>query len=302
MATFSPGEAEAVFRPPLFGSTMLRLLGPRGKEKLVAVLTAYFDESGIHGSARYCVIAGFLGTCRRWNEFDRAFLKAGDDAIDPGFHAKEFFGRDLNGQRVQSYKGWSDDRALNLLGHLVDAIRDVDIHPIGCAIDVNLLNQYSLEERRFLTGGERSAYGKHKLQISGAPERPYFFPFQAVIMRSLLQCKRASYTVNFVFDQQKQFAGFANVLYNRTIETAPPRERKQLGSLVFSPRQQALPLAAADLIAYCSYQVADSPDLSPDIFSIVEMLDRKGYGLDYYTKSQIDGFLADAGHHVQKDP
>src|SRR5262245_13328833 len=163
---------------------MRLLLWPSGKEKLVAVLKVYCDESGINDGDDFCVIAGFVATCARWTEFERRYRQlAGADAANPGFHAKKFFARDPRGQRVSPYNDWSDERADRLFTALLECVQKVDVHPIGSLIDIKAFEQYSLDQRIFLTGGYRNPHGKHKLVVSGSPERPYYVPFQSVIMQ-----------------------------------------------------------------------------------------------------------------------
>jgi hypothetical protein len=46
-------------------SSAVWAIHPRGKDKWVAVLEAYFDESGIHDGSKYCIVAGYVGSARQ---------------------------------------------------------------------------------------------------------------------------------------------------------------------------------------------------------------------------------------------
>lgn len=223
------------------------------------MLTAYLDESGIHGDAKVCVIAGFLGSSARWDEVEKQLRqRVGQDAVEPGLHCRRFFARDAKGDRVSEYRGWSDDRANNLFYGTLDVIRSVDIHPVGSIIDVGAFYEYSLGIRRLLTGGTRTNGGKHKLILSGSPDQPYYLPFQSVVIQCLRMVKRPDWKVHFVFDQQNKLSGFALLLYN-SMRGVIGTLSKRMGNLVFENRSDALPLQMADLIAYCTYQ--DAPFL-----------------------------------------
>src|SRR5574340_749190 len=83
---------------------------PLGKEKAFVVMgecnsRAVFDESGTHSKSGWCVVAGFLGTVKQWTRFAGIW---GPYANRPGFHAKSFFVRDPQGERVKPYDGWSN--------------------------------------------------------------------------------------------------------------------------------------------------------------------------------------------------
>src|SRR5262249_2194347 len=155
--------------------------------------------------------------------------------------------------------------------------------------------------RIFLTGGYRNPHGKHKLVVSGSPERPYYVPFQSVIMQSVLRIKRKDWRVNFVFDQQNVFSGFATALYEHTKITAPTELiRNQLGGLMYESHHDELPLQAADLLAHCSYRVRPpSPGtLPPDVVTALQVIEEKGYFVHAFTKEEMDKYLDNAGHHI----
>ena len=63
-----------------------------GKHLIVAIdLYAYADESGIQGSAPYCLMAGYIASPRRWKPFNAAWKATLEEYGVPEFHAKDFF-------------------------------------------------------------------------------------------------------------------------------------------------------------------------------------------------------------------
>ena len=62
--------------------------------KVILVLRAYFDESGMHGSAPIVGVAGFIGTAEAWEAIERDWLAELDwlrdqNVIIPNFHATD---------------------------------------------------------------------------------------------------------------------------------------------------------------------------------------------------------------------
>jgi len=233
-------------------AALARLPHEHGRTVL-AVLSAYFDESGIHGNAPLCVIAGFMGSLRQWQRVEAAYLRAaGPDASDPGLHASEYFVRDPRGRRGGTYKGWSDDRAGRLLDGLVQAVATADVWPIIAALDVEAFRAYTTAERQQLTG---RYHEPGTPPLSGAPSKPYYLVLQSVVVQAAKRVKRSDLSVRFIFDAQDQFAPYARELYAYIQRVGlweiPPRV---LGDISFESRANALPLQAADLLAYLWYQ------------------------------------------------
>src|SRR2546423_12461361 len=108
------------------------MLSPRGHDKVVAVIEAYCDESGIHDGARACVVAGWVASARTWQRFEERWVKACGGVE---WHGKEFFARDRDGNRVAPYKGWSDGDALTYVTALVEAIIVSDLIAVGGLTD-----------------------------------------------------------------------------------------------------------------------------------------------------------------------
>jgi len=262
------------------------------------VLQAFFDESGIHGSSEVCAVAGFVASRVRWDEFERRLRAAcGHDVLQPGFHAKSFFDRDPQGKRVSPFTAWDDERAKALLVGLVKCIRDVDIHPVGALVDVQAFRRYTIEQRRFLTGGHRSPYGKRRLIVTGSPNRPYYLPFESTIIQAIKLVKRANLKVHFVFDQQHVLAPFAVKLYRHIKDGIQPDWQRRMGSLDFVCREDALPLQAADLLAYCWYQLhlhvpQRRRELDTGVQFALDAFARKNFHVAYYPEKEMDEILA----------
>ena len=85
---------------------------------LTLLYTAYFDEADTHGPAPTIIMAGFLGTSRQWQLFDRRLraLKRRDGFTV--FHVAEFK------RRSGEFAGWRDTKCAKLISDLTVLVRD----------------------------------------------------------------------------------------------------------------------------------------------------------------------------------
>ena|SRR5688572_24751802 len=243
------------------------MLHPRGKDKVVAVLESYCDESGIHEGAPVCVVAGWIATARNWQLFEDRWLRA-SGGVD--FHGKEFFVRDPSGERVGPYKGWSDDKAQTYLRGLVHAITTSDIKPVGSVINVAAFKSFSLDDRKWLTGASWSPK-RQKWLTSGAPTRPYYLGFVECLEGSALSVKKPGWTVNFCFDQQHELAPWALLFFQNAKKGDSP-QAKRLGDAIFKSKAGVGALQAADMLAHSFYRTATS-GINRDLQIVTDALD-----------------------------
>jgi len=213
----------------------------------VGTLRAFLDETGIHAGARWCAIAGFLGSPRQWIDFDQAWrraLTAAPGASD--FHAHEFFG----GRSPYRALLGSERRAF--IDGLIGAVVDHRVFPFGAIVDAEAFMALSLGERRMLTGASRT---ETRWKSSGAPSQPYYLAFEHCISIAPLRLARPGKVVDFFFDRQRSLAPWA---IERFMEI---KERRadlgpMLGTCAFAARGGVAPLQAADLLAYCWHHCA----------------------------------------------
>ena len=227
---------------------LVRLVRPRdGHEKVLAMIDAYLDESGIHNGAKVCVIAGYFGGPGKMKRFEKAWKKA---LADYSFPMKEFHAKDL--LKVPKHAPM-----LRSLAKL--AGEQPRVYPVAYGLVVDDFNSFSRDERRFLTGatlGERSG----KLLTSGCPGKPYFCPFQSVI-KIVTGYAPVGGKAHFSFGLNTQFAGYALQLFKQ-MHTDPHVEkpyntwksRDRLGEPLFPLAQETAPLQAADLLVHLIYK------------------------------------------------
>jgi hypothetical protein len=269
---------------------------PMGAEKTVVAmkaqrLDARMDESGIHEGAKACVVAGFLATVRQWKRFEELWRPHSN----PPFHAKHFFRRAPNGQRVGPYAGWSDARANGYFERLLHAIDVPKLMPLGSVLDVGAFRALSIEERHRLTGGE---WGLHKVKLSGAPTKPYYLPFQDVIAWSLNESeRRGDFHVYFTFDEQHQLEKHAINVYHRikrASQLIAPDSARRMAGIAYESDEINIGLQAADLLCYVWGQFATIGEpMHADCHRAFQVLKQKRSGdtLHYFSREVMDKLL-----------
>jgi hypothetical protein len=208
------------------------------------MLEGYFDESGIHEGAPFCVVAGYYGDRAQWEKFEGAWKTALAQENVAEFHAKVFFGPAPPKSR---YYGWDYSRRESFLSGLLDVIVESEINPIGASLVIEDWNRLSLDERRFMTGA-RYSMKLNKFLSSGAPGKPYFVPFQDCIGRVATRCSSGE-KAHFFFALNHQFRGYAADVY-ALIKSHPLEFEAHLGTIAFPTPLDAVHLQAADLLCY----------------------------------------------------
>lgn len=218
------------------------LVHPRSAHpKVLIMLDAYFDESGIHAGASVVIVAGYYASPESWKQFESAWQSVLDSERIDEFHAKFFFGGS------KGYRAWRRDRREEFLNGLLDAVSGSGIRPVGAALVVSDWKRLEPDHRRFMTGGKYSPR-KSKFLTSGAPNKPYFVPFQDCIARIATLCEEEE-KAHYFFSLNKQFCGYALDVFE-LIKTHPMPFEKHLGGISFYTPKEAVHLQAADLLCY----------------------------------------------------
>lgn len=212
------------------------------------MLRAYMDDSGTHQGSHNCVVAGYWGGINRWKRFERDWKAVlGGEGIEE-FHAKEFWPR-INGERIGPYRGWNDKRHSNFIRDLLQVIVESGVVPFGCGVLGAHWNAQPLTLRELITLADRPQRAMSML-----------VPFQRNIYRAASYCK-PGVQMEFVVDQCKMANVESGLLRCYAGIKDQARELKDylveaLGGLSFSDSKTAVPLQAADLLAYEMHRFA----------------------------------------------
>jgi len=189
------------------------------------MLIGFFDESGHSSSTEFFALAAFVADDSDWAKFDQQWRTALVRHGAPYLHMREF------AQRVEAFKGWTEDQRRGLLGDCVAAINSIRAIAVGAAT--------SVEDFRGLDAEGRSTF-----------QDPFFYCFQEVV-RGVALCalfEPEAHKVEMVFSQQDQFSPMARKLWNAMADYIDVKAR--MGSLEFQDMRAIPGLQAADLLAY----------------------------------------------------
>jgi len=226
-------------------------LHPRdGHPKVLAMIDAYLDESGIHDGAKMCVIAGYFGSPGQMRKLEKAWKKT---LADFRFPMKDFHAKNL--LKTKKY--------IPMLKELARAVgQQKKVYPVTWAIVVEDFNSFTLEQRRFMTGATLSPMSR-KLVTSGCPTKPYFVPFISII-KVVTDAAPIGGKANFSFGIDRQFARYAIALFKQIVENADKdrpistwKSRDRLGNALFPLATETAQLQAADLLVHVSYRMLD---------------------------------------------
>jgi hypothetical protein len=213
---------------------------------LVLEAHSYLDESGVHQAAQVCVIAGYFGTEREWFKVEKLWRRRLRKFNVP---LEEFHTKDLV-NRAGFFHGWPPARSVKLQFALAEAVAQYQIYPVAQGILVKDFYNFSLNERRFLTGATLLRDGR--LKGTGNPSKPYFAPFQPLVKR-VLEYAPATGRAHFYFGLDRPFSEFAGPLY-KTLKSNPDHPfRERFGDISFPMAKETPALQAADLLSYLTY-------------------------------------------------
>jgi hypothetical protein len=209
--------------------------------KMLAVLRAYMDESGIHAGSSVCAIAGVVGSESEWEILERRWRRVIAEEGISVFHMAQFE------SRLGEFGGWSNTRRQLFMKKLIEAIKARDVHCVGSALVRAHYDALSEDDKNWMTHGN--------------PHYPYFLCFQHCIVEACHVADRlpAEEKVAFVFDRQQDFAAEATRLYNDLKDQEGWPNRERLADIVaFASKRETTPLQVADLIAYECYKHLDN--------------------------------------------
>jgi hypothetical protein len=217
-------------------------------------------------------VAGYYGSHKNWKTFEAQWnkvLSAYPEVACVGFHAKHFFSRDKDGNRVKEYKGWPEEKAYKFMERLTQAIMRNRIFPVGYGVIVNDFGALTLTLRRWLTGAE---FGKNGKYIKGGcPSKSYYLPFEFCVLKSCQKSNANPFDkIHFFAGLDRTFYGYANALFKLSLidERLPKEIRNLLGTIAYPLAKDTPGLQAADLLCNRLYRRAlyalDNPSTNPN--------------------------------------
>jgi hypothetical protein len=230
-------------------SLLGQIVHPQPSEKSTfTMFKTYLDESGIEGSAKICVVAGYSNTSGKWKLFEKLWSKRIGKAHIPEFKAHDFWARDDAKHRVGHYRNWTDAESNAFINDLINIINVHTPKMVGSAIVVPDFFSFSFDERRHLTGGMFDRV-THKWLTTGAPMTPFHVPMQNTVIQSAKLAKAEHETAYFVCDEQDQYYP---LVHERFLQIKQRHPQLPFGTMVPESSIKICALQAADLVCYAA--------------------------------------------------
>ena len=202
-------------------------------------LVAYMDDSGTHAGAPNALVAGYWGGVKEWSALEWSWKKVLTDFGIDEFHAKRFWFRNRDGSRVSPYTGWDDSKHHDFIDKLLGIVESSKVVPFAYGVSTAAWDGRSDFWKSIFAG---PGFGK------GKQHDPLFLSFQVAISKTVLYCKPGK-KMHFIYDLDGKNCGrFAE--WYRGFKRDTNGDEERLGDLTFADSRQAVPLQAADLLAY----------------------------------------------------
>jgi hypothetical protein len=216
--------------------------------------TAYFDEADTHGPSPTIIMAGFLGTAREWQLFDRRLRALQRRDGFTTFHVKQFK------RKSGEFAGWSYTKCMKLVNDLTKLVRD----ELTEGLTVHL------EHERYLT-----EYRAPPVPKGMRLDSQYGICFRAC-MRQVLEIVMADgkpHRLDVVIEHGHRNARDTIEIFNDVKRRLKERRGLDLlGEIVTAKKHERAPLMVADFLAstYSMMRASrargqiDDAELAPD--------------------------------------
>jgi hypothetical protein len=205
-----------------------------GRDSLMAMFTAYFDESGTHADSRVVCMAGYVSTVVAWEQLGTEWKRMCDEEGIKVLHRV-----DLENFKKE-FKGWDETRRRNILR------------------EANRLT------RRYTQKGVFGAVVRKDFDqvMPGCVRRAFGGSYGWLVQEGMVGIghwgmdRHRSDPINYVFEAgangRHQVERMFNALYDAEDRTW--RDKLLLGSWSFAEKQYVIQLQPADVLAYETYK------------------------------------------------
>jgi len=225
----------------------------RGRN-LMLILNGYFDGSGTHADSKVRTLCGFLGELSAWQDLiDRWMVVLGNPEWPN--RPRELHMFDC-AHGLGDFDGWSYAQRLALVGDCVNVVTDSRIFAVGSGAYTDIFSQIGIDNMILL---ESERLGQ-----------PLDLVFQYCVQQIAHWTKTEwkDEKVGLIFDEDNKPEADTYLDHHRYYK-ASAKYGAVLAGIGFDSSEQVLPLQAADLLAYGTYQWAlkqrfplDEPDFS----------------------------------------
>jgi hypothetical protein len=242
---------------------LARVIHPStSRHRGMALLSAYFDESGTHGNSDIIMIAGLLGSADQWAAFETAWSER------------------LANVEILSFHASACDAADAEFANLAEPFRSALF---------NGLSQVICDSKLVGVNGTvwRAAWEAYKKRDPVHYPEPYYFCFDFCLgqIASWSKANAGGEPVALIFADQDEYESRALESYRAFKRLSPLKD--DIASLTFADPCKFRPLQGADLFAYELYRYALDRRKNP---SVIEPARRAAQNFEKAKLQIIGGF------------
>lgn len=200
-------------------------------------MTAYFDESGTHGSdSPVVIVAGFIAPSDQWTVFEEALSDLLREYEVKTFHAKDFR------SRKGDFKGWPTAKRARFNSRFLRLADDYLAYGVSAVLRSEDYN---------------GIYRATDFPSKARPDTQYGMCVRTVLWKSivLLREQKQSWPLNVVLEGGACNAGDAIRVFSEVKDSLIPEYSPLLGSFNFGSKND-LPIAIADSLAYAIFRMS----------------------------------------------
>ncbi len=211
------------------------------------ILTAYFDESGVHAGSPVSVMAGFIGDARQWRKFEKRAAK-----LFNRYRVDIFYAIDIK-RSDKDFKDWTVDKKIVFWDEFSHITNETLEAGFSAVLRDDEYHQFYADRQRPAKVLKDLKYGiLFRAALSAAVD-------EVLSVTRWKDGKEPS--LNIVLESGHSNAGDTVRLYELWKRNLPHKHPGALSGLTFQSKANCLPLAAADLIAYGTYQLEIGNDI-----------------------------------------
>lgn len=219
---------------------------PSSAARVMAVLRAYFDESGLHENPGVFTIAGYVAPEEEWDKnFSPKWREMlGKPDIKPPL--EYFRAADVEGLGSKRFRAITQRERDHLKVDAVNIVVNSGVLGIASAVIMDSYNKFVIGKVREIVGDQ------------------YLLCFQHVITE-VVNLSRAflgedpNEKIAFIFDRHPRWDILAREMYQKMVDKEEWINRYRLGTITFGDKKQFTPLQAADHLAYETYLCMTDP-------------------------------------------